>query len=460
MPLITIVKMSSYPLGRIGCWWSEKKSRKFNVQEFSDVCRTYGFELVKIDLNRPLEDQGPFIAIVHKLTDIILKAEMGDLQSKAICQAFQEYIDDHPNMIVIDPLPSIKILADRCVQYKRVAHDLNRNVEVFIPSFVELTTTNIAENLAKMKAAGVDFPIVCKPTLAHGSTAHQMCIIFNEDGLKDIAPPCVVQKFINHNAVLYKLFTIGNKYFMIERPSLKNFSAGDQKTIFFNSHEISKPHSASVLNELDDNDEQLTPCLLPEKEKMDYIVEALFKCLGLNLLGIDVIIDNKTGHYGVVDINVFPGYDEVDSFFQLLCELIVKKMSVKVAGQDAAECKPTLLDCVVTPRRHQKFNFDSFCKVDGLSKAVIPNVPQCICCPISSICLNKMQTEQKNSNTPHAAAASKDSLHFHSEYFTQDDSGIETSDSCDEKKDSCHRTMKRLHSRLVNTATVRLDGSS
>lgn len=53
-----------------------------------------------------------------------------------------------------------------------------------------------------------------------------MSLIFNEEGLKDVVPPCVAQKFINHNAVLYKLFTIGNKYFMSERPSLKNFNAG------------------------------------------------------------------------------------------------------------------------------------------------------------------------------------------------------------------------------------------
>lgn len=57
---------------------------------------------------------------------------------------------------------------------------------------------------------------------------------------------------------------------------------------------------------MDDN-EPMTPFLWPEKEKMDYIVEVVHKCLGLNLLGIDVIVDNKTGHYGVVDINIFPG---------------------------------------------------------------------------------------------------------------------------------------------------------
>ena len=31
--------------------------------------------------------------------------------------------------------------------------------DIFVPAFVELSTTNVSENMAKMKAAGVDFPI-------------------------------------------------------------------------------------------------------------------------------------------------------------------------------------------------------------------------------------------------------------------------------------------------------------
>lgn len=30
---------------------------------------------------------------------------------------------------------------------------------IFIPAFVELSTTNVSENMAKIKTAGVDFPI-------------------------------------------------------------------------------------------------------------------------------------------------------------------------------------------------------------------------------------------------------------------------------------------------------------
>lgn len=53
----------------------------------------------------------------------------------------------------------------------------------------------------------------------------QMAIIFNEQGLDDIQPPCVAQTFHNHNAVLYKVFVIGEKHHIVERPSIKNFAA-------------------------------------------------------------------------------------------------------------------------------------------------------------------------------------------------------------------------------------------
>ncbi|XP_006777872.1 PREDICTED: inositol-tetrakisphosphate 1-kinase-like [Myotis davidii] len=53
-----------------------------------------------------------------------------------------------------------------------------------------------------------------------------MAIVFNQEGLSAVQPPCVVQNFINHNAVLYKVFVVGESYTVVQRPSLKNFSAG------------------------------------------------------------------------------------------------------------------------------------------------------------------------------------------------------------------------------------------
>ena len=77
-----------------------------------------------------------------------------------------------------------------------------------------------------------------------------MMLVFNEEGLADVEPPCVAQTFINHNAVLYKLYVIADTIYIVERPSLKNFEAGPYRTIFFDSHEVSKSDSASHLSEV------------------------------------------------------------------------------------------------------------------------------------------------------------------------------------------------------------------
>ena len=54
----------------------------------------------------------------------------------------------------------------------------------------------------------------------------QMSVIFSESGLRDVQPPCVVQTFVNHNARLFKIFIVGRRRFIIQRPSIKNLYAG------------------------------------------------------------------------------------------------------------------------------------------------------------------------------------------------------------------------------------------
>ena len=58
-----------------------------------------------------------------------------------------------------------------------------------------------------------------------------MALIFNDEGLKDVSPPCVAQSFIPHGAILYKLYVLGDKFSLVERPSLKNFTAGSKCAI-------------------------------------------------------------------------------------------------------------------------------------------------------------------------------------------------------------------------------------
>uniref|UniRef100_A0A8C6Z485 Inositol-tetrakisphosphate 1-kinase n=1 Tax=Nothoprocta perdicaria TaxID=30464 RepID=A0A8C6Z485_NOTPE len=283
---------------RVGYWLSEKKIRKLNFQAFAELCRKRGVEVVQLDLTKPIEDQGPLDVIIHKLTDVILEADQNDSQSLELVHRFQEYIDAHPETIILDPLPAIRTLLDRSKSY-----ELIRQIEAYMqdericsPPFMELTSACGEDTLQLIEKNGL------------------MAIIFNQEGLKAVRPPCVIQSFINHNAVLYKVFVVGESYTVVKRPSLKNFSAGisDRESIFFNSHNVSKPESSSVLTALDKIEGVFER---PNDDVIREISKALRQALGVSLFGIDIIINNQTGQHAVIDINAFPGYEGVSEFF-------------------------------------------------------------------------------------------------------------------------------------------------
>lgn len=301
---------------RVGYWLSEKKMKKLNFQAFADLCRKRGIEVVQLDLSQPLEDQGRLDVIIHKLTDLILEADQNDSQAVLLVQRVQDYIDAHPETIVLDPLPAIRTLLDRCKSYQLI-HRIEccmQDDRIRSPPFMVLNTECSPDVLEQIKRQGLTFPFICKTRVAHGTNSHEMAIIFSEEDLKDVKPPCVIQSFINHNAVLYKVFVVGDSYTVVERPSLKNFPAGpaDRKAIFFNSHNVSKPESSSDLTSRENVEGVSQP---PSDDVIRELSRSLRQELGVSLFGIDIIINNQTGRHAVIDINAFPGYEGVPEFF-------------------------------------------------------------------------------------------------------------------------------------------------
>ena len=58
--------------------------------------------------------------------------------------------------------------------------------------------------------------------------------------------------------------------------------------------------------QLDEEDKDRTP-VKPDLELLNELGQVIGQALGLELFGIDVIIDCKTKKYAVIDINGFPG---------------------------------------------------------------------------------------------------------------------------------------------------------
>lgn len=308
----------------IGIWMSDKKSQKLNWNELVNACVSHGYNLAKLDLERPLEDQGHIDIFLHKLTDIIATADQGDPKATLIIRRVEQYLSNHPNITVIDPLDNVRILLNRYRYYSILRNEPTFEKQgIFTPNFAEFTTNDIEKNIAIMSRRGVKFPVICKPSVAHGSkSAHEMIVIFNEKDLSLCKPPCVVQSFVNHNAVLHKVFLVGNRYHICERPSLKNFYASENLApIFYSTGEVCKADSQSTLSILDPHDRADIRMTLKE-DKIRHIIRVLRKEIGLVLAGFDVVIDNATGNHAVIDINVFPSYDNFPDFFEHFLECI------------------------------------------------------------------------------------------------------------------------------------------
>lgn len=308
---------------------SQKKNKRLNLEDHKETFRNCGIDLIQIDIDQPLVEQGPFNLILHKCTGLMVAAKDGDLRAEYQINNIKGYVEKNPDCILVDRFEHINHLLDRNHQYQLLlqCHLLDSDSPVFTPTFVNLTTADVQSNIHKLREANVTYPFVCKPIVAHGKKeSHQMSIIFDEYGLTDVQPPCVAQSFVNHNAVLYKVFAIGDRQFIVERPSIKNFTPRGQATIHFDTNDVSKPNSSSFLTELDQVDLNRTP-ITPDYERLKELSRLVHRELKMDLFGIDVIIDNETGRYAVIDINAFPGYEGVENFVDILSSHLINLMT-------------------------------------------------------------------------------------------------------------------------------------
>uniref|UniRef100_A0A3P8U7J9 Inositol-tetrakisphosphate 1-kinase n=1 Tax=Amphiprion percula TaxID=161767 RepID=A0A3P8U7J9_AMPPE len=302
---------------------------------------------VSIDLTQPLVPQGPFDIIVHKLSDVIVEFSLCVFH-------VQSYVSAHPSTILLDPLPAMTQLLDRFASYRIMSklHNSLRDWRICSPPYLEIhSATDLTSIQQTLAAQNLSFPLICKTRVAHGSLSHEMSLIFSVGSLADIHPPCVLQSFVNHGAVLHKVFVVGDRHYCVERPSLKNFPSGpcDRETIFFNSHQVSKPESSSDLTALDEE----MPCLPPPSfEAVAALVRELRAQLGMALFGVDIIINIHTHTLTVIDINIFPGYEGVPQFFSSLLSHIKSVLDKHTSAEPQATGSAYCLNCLLCPVCH------------------------------------------------------------------------------------------------------------
>jgi inositol-1,3,4-trisphosphate 5/6-kinase/inositol-tetrakisphosphate 1-kinase len=179
----------------IGYYLSRKKLTKLRFDQFLLLCKHFHIDTIELthDYFERANIRIPQL-IIHKLED--------DIFSHLLLEKIR--LLPRSSTIILDEFDSISRLLNRYEQYSL----LNSSEKYYIvPPFIRVTNDDNQFMIEKMLINHqISFPIMCKPIQAHGDKSHDMKIIFDIEHLNDIDKPCVLQQFIDHDGILFKIF--------------------------------------------------------------------------------------------------------------------------------------------------------------------------------------------------------------------------------------------------------------
>ncbi|CAJ1973941.1 unnamed protein product [Sphenostylis stenocarpa] len=295
----------------VGYALTTKKIKSFLQPKLEGLARNKGILFVAIDHTRPLSDQGPFDIVLHKLS------------GKEWRQVLEDYRQSHPEVTVLDPPDAIQHLRNRQYMLQAVA-DMNLSDSygiVGVPRqlVIKRDAFAIPELVNK---AGLTLPLVAKPLVADGSAkSHALSLAYEQFSLQKLEPPLVLQEFVNHGGVLFKVYIVGDAIKVVRRFSLPDVS----------KWELSKdagiynfPRVSCAAASADDADLDPTIAELPPRPLLEKLAKELRWRLGLRLFNLDIIREYGTrDHFYVIDINYFPGYGKMPEYEHIFTDFLL-----------------------------------------------------------------------------------------------------------------------------------------
>ncbi|CAI9104221.1 OLC1v1002853C3 [Oldenlandia corymbosa var. corymbosa] len=279
----------------VGYALTSKKRQSFLQPKLLDLARNKGIVFVAIDVKQPLSDQGPFDVVLHKLTG----KEWGHI--------IEDYRQKNPNVIVLDPPDSIKHVSNRQSMLQDVA-DLNLPDcygTVTVPRQLVFTKDplSLPDEVTK---AGLKLPLVAKPLVVDGTAkSHELFLAYDKFSLAKLEPPLVLQEFVNHGGVLFKVYIVGEFIQVVRRFSLPDVCKRELSKFagVFRFPRVSCASASADGADLDPSVAELPPTPL-----LDMLARELRNRLGLQLFNVDIIREyGAKDLYYVIDINYFPG---------------------------------------------------------------------------------------------------------------------------------------------------------
>ncbi|XP_047977222.1 inositol-tetrakisphosphate 1-kinase 1-like isoform X1 [Salvia hispanica] len=295
----------------VGYAFTSKKKKSFLKPKFIRFARNKGIQFVPIDLKRALSEQGPFNIVLHKL------------EGRDWSQVIEDYQRLHPEVTVVDPPEAIQHLRNRQSMLEVVA-DLKLPEsygKVCTPRqlVISKNPTSVPDEVVK---AGLTVPLVVKPLVVDGSVkSHALFLAYDNISLSELEAPMVLQEFINHSGVLFKVFIVGESIKVVRRFSLPDLSETDIST---NSGVFGFPRVSGADSSADDVDLDPAVAELPPQPMLEMLAKELHHRLGLRLFNLDIIRQKGTkDRYYIIDINYFPGYGKMPDYEQIFTDFLV-----------------------------------------------------------------------------------------------------------------------------------------
>ncbi|XP_010492601.1 PREDICTED: inositol-tetrakisphosphate 1-kinase 1-like [Camelina sativa] len=297
----------------VGYALAAKKQHSFIQPSLIEHSRQRGIDLVKLDPTKSLLEQGKLDCIIHKLYDVYWKENLQEFRQKC------------PGVPVIDLPEAIERLHNRVSMLEvitQLSFPVSDSERFGVPEQVVVMDSSVLSGggaLGELK-----FPVIAKPLDADGSAkSHKMFLIYDQEGMKILKAPIVLQEFVNHGGVIFKVYVVGDHVKCVKRRSLPDIS---EEKIGTSKGSLPFSQISNLTAQEDKNieygeDRSLEKVEMPPLSFLTDLAKAMRESMGLSLFNFDVIRDAKDANrYLIIDINYFPGYAKMPSYEPVLTE--------------------------------------------------------------------------------------------------------------------------------------------
>ena len=201
------------------------------------------------------------------------------------------------------------------------------NINLKIPNSILFDRTSlfisseIKKKLIDITLNIINYPYIIKP---NPCSEHEMFLIISEEGIDNFLEVnldkilkydlYIIQEFISHEGIMFKNYSLNNKFLTITRPSLPNLEGKnmeikhfENKCMNFQNEMLYSKSDKNFFDQIEINEKIVEEI---NYEALDYISNLFYQIQGLSLFGLDYLYDKQNDTYYLLEVNYFPSFRE------------------------------------------------------------------------------------------------------------------------------------------------------